>query len=56
MEAKKALYASIVKRFGALGIAPQDIFIVLQEPPLENWGIRGGQPASEVNLGFNLNV
>ena len=56
LEAKKKLYASIVQRFGKLGIAPSDIFIVLHEPPMENWGIRGGQPASEVNLGFNVKV
>ncbi|MCE2689607.1 MAG: tautomerase family protein [Rubrivivax sp.] len=56
LQAKKALFRSIVERFGALGIAPADIFIVLQEPPLDNWGIRGGQPASEVDLGFSLNV
>jgi phenylpyruvate tautomerase PptA (4-oxalocrotonate tautomerase family) len=56
LEAKRNLYASIVNRFGALGIGPADIFIVLHEPPLDNWGIRGGQPASQVNLGFNLNV
>ena len=56
LQAKRQLYASIVRRFGALGIAPADVFIVLQEPPLDNWGIRGGVPASEVDLGFNLNV
>ena len=56
LEAKRNLYSSIVQRFGALGIAPNDVFIVLHEPPMENWGIRGGKPASEVNLGFNLNV
>ena len=56
LEAKRNLYQSIVKRFGKLGIAPSDVFIVLKEPPLENWGIRGGQPASEVELGFNLKV
>ena len=56
LEAKRNLYSSIVTRFGAIGIAPEDIFIVLQEPPLDNWGIRGGKPASEVNLGFNLQV
>jgi phenylpyruvate tautomerase PptA (4-oxalocrotonate tautomerase family) len=39
-----------------LGIQATDIFIVLHEPPLENWGIRGGVPASEVDLGFNLKV
>jgi phenylpyruvate tautomerase PptA (4-oxalocrotonate tautomerase family) len=56
LEAKRNFYKSIVKRFGALGIAPSDIFIVLYEPPLDNWGLRGGIPASEVDLGFNLNV
>lgn len=54
--AKRNLYKSIVRRFGALGIAPADVFIVLYEPSLENWGVRGGFPASEVDLGFNLNV
>ena len=56
LEAKRNLYKSIVQRFSALGIAPSDIFIVLYEPPLDNWGLRGGIPASEVDLGFNLNV
>lgn len=56
LEAKRNLYKSIVQRFGELGIAPSDIFIVLYEPPLDNWGLRGGTPASEVDLGFNLNV
>jgi len=37
-------------------IKPKDIFIVLHEVPMENWGIRGGIPASEVNLGFKVNV
>lgn len=26
------------------------------EPAMENWGIRGGQPASEVDLGFKVDV
>jgi phenylpyruvate tautomerase PptA (4-oxalocrotonate tautomerase family) len=56
LDAKRQLYKSIVRRFGALGIAPSDIFIVVYEPPLDNWGIRGGLPASEVDLGFDLNV
>lgn len=54
--AKKALYQSIIRRFEALGIAPADVFIVLHEQPLENFGIRGGVPASELDLGFELNV
>lgn len=56
LDAKRALYQEIVRRFGELGIAPGDILIVLHEPPLENWGIRGGQPACEVDLGFSLKV
>ena len=46
----------IVERFGRIGIAPADVFIVVQEPPLENWAIRGGVPACEVDLGFSLDV
>jgi len=55
-EAKRNLYQGIVRRFGTLGIQSSDIIIVLHEPPLENWGLRGGIPATEVSLGFNLKV
>jgi phenylpyruvate tautomerase PptA (4-oxalocrotonate tautomerase family) len=55
LEAKRQLYSSIVRRFGELGGAPTDVFIVLHEPPLENWGIRG-VPATEIQLGFELKV
>ena len=56
LEAKRRLYQSIVRRFGELDIAPSDIMIVLNEPPLDNWGLRGGCPASEIDLGFKLDV
>ncbi len=56
LEAKRNLYQGIVKRFGEIGIEPKDIFIVLNEVPRENWGIRGGVPASEVDLGFKVDV
>ena len=55
LEAKRKLYQGVVRRFGELGIQPSDIIIVLHEPSLENWGIRG-LPASEIDLGFDLNV
>ncbi len=55
LAAKRALYAGIVRRLGELGVAPSDIFIVLHEPPLENWGIRG-VPGSEIDLGFEIKV
>lgn len=56
LDAKRALYQAITRNLGALGIVPADIFIVLHEVPLENWGIRGGVPASEVDLGFRVDV
>lgn len=56
-EAKKKLYEIIVANLAeAPGIKGDDVLIVLHEPPLENWGIRGGKPASEVNLGFKVDV
>ncbi|HII84039.1 MAG TPA: tautomerase family protein [Methanobacterium subterraneum] len=56
-EAKKKLYKNIVENLGQNpGINGNDMMIILLEPPMENWGIRGGQPASEVDLGFNLKV
>ena len=56
-EAKKLLYKKIVENLQQdPGINPMDVTIVLNEQPLENWGIRGGIPASEANLGFNVKV
>ena len=46
IDAKRTLYQGIVQRFGALGIAPIDVMVVLSEPPKESWGVLG-VPASE---------
>jgi phenylpyruvate tautomerase PptA (4-oxalocrotonate tautomerase family) len=56
LAAKRQLYQSIVARWEALGIPKDDISLVLHEPPLDNWGIRGGIPASEADIGFKLDV
>lgn len=57
IESKKELYRLITDKLSENpGIDGNDIVIVLLEPPLENWGIRGGKPASEVDLGFNIEV
>jgi len=56
-EAKKQLYQAIVENLAQNpGIMGDDIMIIVHEPPLENWGIRGGKPASEVQLGFKVDV
>lgn len=57
IEAKKQLYKTIVSNLAENpGIKGDDIIIVLHEPSLENWGIRGGKPANEVDLGFKIDV
>lgn len=56
-EAKKRLYQTIVDNLARNpGIKGNDIIIVLHETSLENWGIRGGKPASGVDLGFDIDV
>jgi len=57
LEAKKQLYRAIADNLAKNpGIKGDDIVIVLHEEPLWNWGIRGGKPASEVGLGFRVDV
>ncbi|MFL0195875.1 tautomerase family protein [Clostridium sp. WILCCON 0269] len=57
VEAKRKLYREIVNNLKMdPGIDGEDIVIVINEPPLENWGVRGGKPANEVNLGFKIEV
>jgi len=38
------------------GVPAQDILVVLHEPPMENWAIRGGKPANEVDIGYRVDV
>ena len=56
-EAKKELYTNIITYLGENpGIDGKDITILLLEPPIENWGVKGGQPASEVDFGFKIDI
>ncbi len=56
LDAKRKLYQTIVQNLNKLDIQPNDLLIVLKEPPLDNWGVRGGFPASEIDIGFKLDV
>lgn len=57
LDAKRNLYKAVADNLDrSLGIKRTDILIVLNEPPLDNWGVRGCLPASEANLGFDINV
>jgi 4-oxalocrotonate tautomerase family enzyme len=55
-EAKKNLYQKIAENLEKNpGIMRNDIIVVINEPPMENWGLRG-KPANEVDLGFKIDV
>jgi phenylpyruvate tautomerase PptA (4-oxalocrotonate tautomerase family) len=56
-ETKRTLYKTITDKLESSGlIGKNKIFIILNEQPLENWGIRGGIPADEMDLGFKVNI
>jgi phenylpyruvate tautomerase PptA (4-oxalocrotonate tautomerase family) len=56
LDAKRELYKSVVSKFAEIGVPKKEIFIVLHDVPRDNWGIRGGIPASEIDLGFKIEV
>ena len=55
-DAKRALYQEIVTRFEAIGTPKTDVLIMLNEIPMQNWGLRGGIAGCDVDLGFNVRV
>jgi 4-oxalocrotonate tautomerase family enzyme len=57
IETKRKLYQEIVSTlFDNLGIKKEEVFILINEQPKENWGIRGGIPASDIELGFKVEI
>lgn len=56
LAAKKALYKAIVANVSALGVPAGEIKTILIEVPAENWGLKGGTPASELDLGYKVDV
>ena len=56
LDAKKKLFKELFALANSLGVVDSNMNVILEDIEKENWGIRGGQPASEVDLGFNTNV
>lgn len=56
LDAKRALYTEIVTNLKPFGVPPDHVTILVRDHPTSNWGIRGGQAASDVDLGFDVNV
>jgi phenylpyruvate tautomerase PptA (4-oxalocrotonate tautomerase family) len=55
-DAKRNLYRTLVQRLGEIAIGPTDVSVVILEPTLESWGVRGGHSAADIDLGFSLDV
>jgi len=56
LDAKRRLYRAIVTNLEPFGIPRDHVKILLRELPRDNWGIRGGQAATDVDLGFKIDV
>jgi len=56
VEAKRKLYQAIVNNLEPLGIPKDHVKVMIREITKENWGIRGGQAACDVDLGYKLDV
>jgi len=56
VEAKRKLYQSLAARFEAAGVSAGELFVVLTEPPLENWRPRHGVSSADVKPSFKLDV
>jgi hypothetical protein len=49
LDTKHALYKAIVKNLSEIGVPATEIKTILVDVPAENWGLRGGLPASEID-------
>ena len=56
IEAKRKLYQAIVMNLEPFGIPNNHVKIMLREITAENWGIRGGFAACDIDLGFEVKV
>jgi phenylpyruvate tautomerase PptA (4-oxalocrotonate tautomerase family) len=56
LDAKRDLYREIVESLEPLGIPRDHVSIVVRDLPQASWGIRGGSAASDIDLGFDINV
>ncbi len=55
-EAKRNLYRALVEKLAEIPVDPMDVSVVVLEPTLESWGVRGGHSAADIDLGFSLDV
>lgn len=55
IDAKRRLYAALVRELAAFGLAATDLKVIVHDVPRENWGL-GGKAAVDIELGFKVEV
>jgi len=56
VETKRALYQAMALNLARCGIPADHLKVLVREAPRENWGVRGGLPASDVSLGYDVDI
>jgi phenylpyruvate tautomerase PptA (4-oxalocrotonate tautomerase family) len=56
LETKRALYQAITRSLEAYGVPPTDIKIILHEVNKANVGMRGGQAACDIDIGYEVAI
>lgn len=57
VEAKRNLYQLITNTlFEKLAVEKTHVFILINDQPKENWGVRGGVAACDLELGFKVDI
>jgi phenylpyruvate tautomerase PptA (4-oxalocrotonate tautomerase family) len=55
IEAKRRLYAALVRELAAFDVPATDVKVVIHDEPRENWSV-GGVALSDVETGFKIDV
>jgi 4-oxalocrotonate tautomerase family enzyme len=56
-ETKSKLFKAIVEQLlEKLQVDPKTVFILINEQPLENWGVRGGFSATDIQFDFKIDI
>jgi hypothetical protein len=56
LRAKRELYRLLVTSLAAFGVPADCVLVRLIEQPAENFGVRGGVPLCDVELGYPVEV
>lgn len=55
IDAKRRLYASLVRELAGFDVQPSDLKVIVHDVPRENWGL-GGKAATDIDLGLKVDV